>query len=270
MATIAVIGYGELGSVLGGALAKVHEVRPWSRTRPGSLEEAVEGAALVVSAVPGSASAEVAERVLPLLSADTCFADLTAGPPEAKERSAARHDFYADGAVLGTVATSGHEVPIAAAGGGAERFRELVAPAGLRVEVLDAATPGTAARLKLVRSVYMKGRDALVLEMMLAARRLGVEDAVVRSIAGPGEQVPFAELSDRVLRALAVHAGRRAEELESSAALLRELGVDPTVTEAGAERLRWLAERGVRERLGGERPSRGGDTLDALDALDAD
>jgi 3-hydroxyisobutyrate dehydrogenase-like beta-hydroxyacid dehydrogenase len=265
MATVAFIGYGELGSVLGGALARVHEVRPWSRSRPGSLEEAVDGAALVVSAVPGSASEEVAEQVLPLLGDDACFADLTAGRPEAKEAAAARHDFYADGAVLGTVATSGHEVPIAAAGGGAERFRDLVAPAGLRVEVLDGAAAGTAARLKLVRSVYMKGRDALVLEMMLAARRLGVEDAVVRSIAGPGEQVPFADLSERVLRALAVHAERRAEELDSAAALLRELGVDPTVTEAGAARLRWLAERGLRERFGGERPARGGDTLDALD-----
>lgn len=265
MPTVALIGYGELGSVLGEALARVHDVRPWSRSRAGSLAEAVDGAALVISAVPGSAAEEVAERVLPLLSDDACFADLTAAPPEAKEQAAARHEFYADGAVLGTVATSGHEVPIAAAGGGAERFRELVAPAGLRVEVLAGARAGTAARLKLVRSVYMKGRDALVLEMMLAARRLGVEDAVARSIAGPGEQVPFADLAERVLRALAVHAGRRAEELDSSAALLRELGVDPTVTEAGAERLRRLAERGLRERFGGERPERGSDTLDALD-----
>ena len=56
MAAIAFIGYGELGSVLGGALASVHDVRAWSRSRPGSLDEAVDGAALVVSAVPGSAA----------------------------------------------------------------------------------------------------------------------------------------------------------------------------------------------------------------------
>jgi 3-hydroxyisobutyrate dehydrogenase-like beta-hydroxyacid dehydrogenase len=265
MATVAFIGYGELGAVLGAALAEVHEVRSWSRSRAGSPEEAVEGAALVISAVPGSASEEVAARVLRLLPEDACFADLTAAPPEVKARAAERHPLYADGAVLGTVATSGHEVPIAAAGSGAERFRELTAPSGMRVEVLDGAAAGTAARLKLVRSVYMKGRDALVLEMMIAARRLGVEDAVVRSIAGPGEQVPFGELSDRVLRALAVHAGRRAEELDSSAALLRELGVDPIVTEAGAERLRRLAELGLRERFGGERPPDGRATLDAAD-----
>jgi hypothetical protein len=110
----------------------------------------------------------------------------------------------------------------------------------------------------------MKGRDALVLEMMLAARKLGVEDEVARSIAGPGEQVPFTELSERVLRALAVHAGRRADELESSAALLRELGIDPLLTEAGADRLRRIA--GLREHFKGERPATGRETLDAAES----
>jgi hypothetical protein len=74
--------------------------------------------------------------------------------------------------------------------------------------------------------------------------------------------VPFTELAERVLRALAVHAGRRSEELDSAAALLRELGVDPLVTEAGADRLRRAA--GLRERFGGERPAEGRATLDAI------
>jgi 3-hydroxyisobutyrate dehydrogenase-like beta-hydroxyacid dehydrogenase len=218
----------------------------------------------VVSAVPGAASRDVFEAALPHLESDTLFIDLTAAAPHVKEAGAARHKLYADGAVLGTVATSGAAVPIAVAGEAAERFRELVAPAGLNVSVLNGPA-GTAARLKLVRSVFMKGRDALVLEMMLAARRLGVEDEVARSIAGPGEQVPFAELSERVLKALAVHAGRRAEELDWSAELLRELGVEPLMAEAGAERLRTIAA--LREHFGGERPADGRATLDAADEL---
>ena len=165
---------------------------------------------------------------------------------------------YADGAVLGTVVTSGAEVPIVAAGPAAQAFAEL----GLNVTVLS-GKPGDAARLKLIRSVYMKGRDALVLETMLAARRAGIEHEVARSIAGPGEQVPFTELSERVLRALAIHAGRRADELESSAAILRELGLDPVMAEAGAERLRSIAH--LREHFGGERPASGGETLEAAE-----
>jgi 3-hydroxyisobutyrate dehydrogenase-like beta-hydroxyacid dehydrogenase len=264
---ITFLGFGELARVLGSALARDHEVRSWSRSH-GTLTSALEDTQAVISAVPGSAAEEVFALALPFLSTDTLYVDLTAAAPRVKEACAAQHALYVDGAVLGTVATSGAAVPIATAGEGAERFRDLVGPAGLNVSVLDGPA-GTAARLKLVRSVYMKGRDALVLEMMLAARRLGLEDEVTRSIAGPGEQVPFTELSERVLRALAVHAGRRSEELDSSAALLRELGVDPLVTEAGSARLRRLAERGLRERFGGERPADGRATLDAIDEADA-
>jgi hypothetical protein len=65
-----------------------------------------------------------------------------------------------------------------------------------------------------------------------------------------------------VLKALAIHAGRRAEELDSSAAVLRELGVAPLMAEAGAERLRQIAW--LREHFGGERPPTGRATLDEL------
>jgi 3-hydroxyisobutyrate dehydrogenase-like beta-hydroxyacid dehydrogenase len=259
MAVIALFGVGELGSVLRNALSRGHEVRPWSRSSGTSLTAALEGAQTVLSAVPGSASRDVFEAALPLLAADTPFIDLTSAAPQIKEESAQRHRMYADAAVLGTVIASGAEVPIVAAGPAAPAFAEL----GLNVTVLEGASPGDAARLKLIRSVYMKGRDALVLETMLAARRAGIEDEVARSIAGPGEQVPFTELSERVLRALALHAGRRADELASSAAILRELGVDPLMAEAGAERLRSIAH--LREHFGGERPASGGETLEAAE-----
>jgi 3-hydroxyisobutyrate dehydrogenase-like beta-hydroxyacid dehydrogenase len=270
VATVAFIGFGELGASLGGAFSAAgHEVRAWTRAVAGrveTLDAAVAGAELVVSAVPGAASADVAREVIPLLAAGVCFADMTAASPASKQEAARaaaeRGVLYADAAVLGTVAMSGAAVPIAAAGTGAQALRALAAPAGLAIDVIGGEA-GQAARLKLIRSVYMKGRDALVLEMMIAARRLGLENEVAASIAGPGEQVPFPQLSERVLSALAIHAGRRAEELGSSADVLREAGVDPIVTLAGSERLRRLAALGLRERMRGVRPDDGSATLDA-------
>lgn len=47
---------------------------------------------------------------------------------------------------------------------------------------------------------------------------------------------------------------------------LHALGVEPIMASAGAERLRRLAELGLRERLGGERPPDGRATLDAADS----
>jgi len=127
--------------------------------------------------------------------------------------------------------------------------------------------PGQASRVKLLRSVYMKGRDALVMEMLLAARVHGIERAVVESIQGAGERVPFPQIADRIVCAMAVHAGRRADELAMSAQLLRSSAVEPIVTEAGSERLRWIAELGLREHFGGQRPADPEVVLDAIDAL---
>jgi Domain of unknown function (DUF1932) len=92
---------------------------------------------------------------------------------------------------------------------------------------------------------------------------------VLASIGGPGEQVPFPDLVARVLRSLAVYAGRRSAELEASAELLEGAGVEPLVTVAGAARLRWLADLGVRESFGGERPGDLEAVLMAIDAKDA-
>jgi 3-hydroxyisobutyrate dehydrogenase-like beta-hydroxyacid dehydrogenase len=171
---------------------------------------------------------------------------------------------YVDAAVLGTVATSGFEVPIVASGPGAHGWRALVDPEGLVVEAIDAPA-GHATLLKLLRSVYMKGRDALILEMMLAARRYGLEDRVAESIKGPGEMVPFAALAERVLCALAVHAERRADELFASSEVVRAAGVDPVITRAGSEVLRRLAGLELRDTFDRERPADAAQVLAAID-----
>lgn len=294
MASFALIGLGELGTALARGLSGGgrHTIAAVVRTPRGletterlearlaeagteraiSLERAVRGAAAVLAAVPAAASSQVAEACRPHLAAGALYVDLATARPEAKEtaaRALARHGArYVDAAVLGTAAASGFAVPILASGAGAAAFRDLVAPDGLRVRAID-APPGAATRVKLLRSVYMKGRDALVLEMLLAARHHGLDEAVVETIAGPGEEVPFPALAERIVTALAIHAERRADELTSSAELLRAAAVDPVVTEAGAERLRRLAALGLREAFHGERPARTGEVLAEVEARSA-
>jgi 3-hydroxyisobutyrate dehydrogenase-like beta-hydroxyacid dehydrogenase len=239
------------------------------RARP-SIAEALEGADVVVAAVPASAAAGVAHASTPHLRPQAVYVDPAPLSPAAKEALADSVAHvgaqYADVAVLGTVVVDRHRVPMLASGPGAARWAEAATAHGLRVSVLDGA-PGRASLVKLLRSVYMKGRDALVLEMVLAARRHGVEDAVMASIGGPGEQVPFPELASRVLTSLAVYAERRAGELHAAAELVADAGVEPLVTVAGAERLRRLGALGLRESFGGERPDNLDTVLAAMDAL---
>lgn len=260
---IAVIGFGELGSALTAGLSASAEVVVHTRRpddgrvaaaggrRAGTLAEAVADADVVLSAVPTAASSAVVAAAAPVLPRAALFADLTSAGPAVKAANAAHLGGYVDAAVLGAVAVSGWRVPIAASGPSAGPWRDVVAPLGLQVRVLDGEV-GQAARLKLLRSTYLKGRDALVLELVLGARALGLEDEVLASI--PTETAAFAEVCDRVVRSLAVHAGRRADELADAVDLLREAGVTATVAEAALERLRALAALGLREHYGGRRP----------------
>jgi 3-hydroxyisobutyrate dehydrogenase-like beta-hydroxyacid dehydrogenase len=276
--SVAFVGFGSLAAALAPAVrgAGVASVRAWVRPRRGtaaadlharlseagieasaSLEQAVAEAELVLAAVPAAAARAVAEECARAVSPGSVYVDPAPLPPAEKlgssELLAAAGAFYVDAAVLGTVLTEGARVPILAAGPGADGFARLAASLGLRVDVIDGPA-GQASLLKLIRSVYMKGRDALILEMLLAARHHGLEQAVIESIGGTGEQVPFSELASRAMCSLALYAERRADELGASADVLAAAGVEPLVTAAGEVRLRRLAELNLKTRLGGERP----------------
>jgi 3-hydroxyisobutyrate dehydrogenase-like beta-hydroxyacid dehydrogenase len=292
VSAIAFIGVGELACSLAAGMtaAGAGDVRGYSRPRSdpstartqrqnaaeagiamrASLHEAVSDATVVIATVPAGAALEVATATAPLLAGDAIYVNTAPLPPTdvlaAAQTVAGGGGRFVDAAVLGTVATEGARVPLLCAGPGAQAWSELAVALGLDVTVLP-GPPGQASRVKLLRSVYMKGRDALVMEMLLAARAHGIERAVVESIQGAGERVPFPQIADRIVCAMAVHAGRRADELAMSAQLLRSSAVEPIVTEAGSERLRWIAELGLREHFGGQRPPDPEVVLDAIDAL---
>jgi len=288
--TVAIVGFGELGEALARALRDAGRPAPRAFSRPraarwdadalrrrmeaagaepaATLESALAGTELVLVCVPGSASREIAERARVALAPGALYADLASASGEDKEAAgeliAGAGARYVDAAVLGAVAAAGARVPILAAGAGAASFAEAGARFGLAVKPLEAPA-GAAARVKLLRSVYLKGRDALIAEMLLAARRHGVEQVVADSIQGPGEEVPFPALADRVLTSLALHAERRADELRASVALLRASGVEAAVTGGAVLRLQLLAEVGLAKRFGGLRPSDAAQVLDELE-----
>jgi hypothetical protein len=232
-----------------------------------SIEAAAASADAIVSAVPAGAASAVAAACAPSLRHGCVYVDPAPLAPAEKTRLAALIEAagaqYVDLAVLVTVAASGAAVPTLAAGlRGAALERDGGSP-GFDVAIVEGPA-GRASLVKLVRSVYMKGRDALILEMVLAARHHGVEEVVLASIAGPGEEVPFADLAKRVITSLAVYSERRAEELEAAAYLVGEAassadharGRGSPALDGRARAARTLRRRAAGRRRGGARPPR--------------
>lgn len=273
MSAFAIIGNGELGTTLAAGLAeRGADVRVSSR-RGRPIADVVPGAGVVLACVPVAAAADVLDAALPYLGSRAIYADPAPLAPASKAEAARvveeRGALYADVAVVGTAAADGYAVPLLVAGRGAVAFRDAARAAGLDVAVLDGPA-GTAARVKLLRSVFLKGRDALVLEMLVAATRHGVEDALLESFRGAGEPVAFRDLATRIVCSLALHAERRADELALAEDLLREVAVEPVVASAARQRLERLAALGLRERFDGQRPRDPRQVLEAIDDAAAD
>jgi 3-hydroxyisobutyrate dehydrogenase-like beta-hydroxyacid dehydrogenase len=240
---VAVLGLGEAGGRLAADLVAAGcTVRGWDPARaPEGIENAespiaaVAGADVVLSVNAATVALKVAERVAEALDGAALYADLNTGSPGLKrELAEALPVQFVDVALVGVVPSTGLETRTLASGEGAERFAELFRPLGMPVEVVG-ASPGDAAGLKLLRSVFMKGIAAAAIESLAAAEEAGVEAGVRAEIAS----VLGEPLLERLLAGSRLHAARRVEEMHAAAAYVETLGVEPRVSTAAAE---WLVQ----------------------------
>jgi 3-hydroxyisobutyrate dehydrogenase-like beta-hydroxyacid dehydrogenase len=243
---VAVLGLGEAGGRIAVDLAAAGcAVAGWDPVRrpPGidnaeSARAAVGGADVVLSVNAAAVALEVAVGVADALAGVAIYADLNTGSPELKREVAdALPVSFVDVALVGVVPSTGLRTPALASGAGAERFAGLFGPLGMPVEIVG-TRPGDAAGLKLLRSVFMKGVAAAVIETLEAARAAGAEERLRAEIA----EVLGEPLLERLLSGSRAHAGRRVEEMTAAAAYLEELDVSPNVALAAAEWLRHLRD----------------------------
>lgn len=240
---IAVLGLGEAGARFARDLLELGEqVAGWDpapgRSLPGvsaaSDGEAAEGAGLVLGISSASVAVASATSVAPHLGAGAVFADCNTGSPGLKRAVAGALEgsgaLFADVALMAPVGRAGLRTPCLVSGPGAARFAEMMTAYGTPVEVVD-ERPGSAAARKLLRSVFMKGLAAAVVEALASAEHLGLRDWLADDIAGELERADRG-LLDRLVEGSRRHARRRIEEMEAAAALERELDVVPRVAEA--------------------------------------
>ena len=204
--------------------------------------DAVAGADLVLSLNSSASAVAAAEAVAAGLSPGSLFADLNTTAAAVKREIAATvrsaGSSFADVALLAPVPGRGIRTPALASGDGAARYAEILSSLGAPVDVVG-PEPGAAATRKLLRSVFMKGLAASVLEGLAAAEAAGCADWLRSDIAATLRDADES-LVDRLVDGSRQHAVRRTAEMEAAAELLRELGVEPHVAEAAAGVLRGL------------------------------
>jgi 3-hydroxyisobutyrate dehydrogenase-like beta-hydroxyacid dehydrogenase len=103
---------------------------------------------------------------------------------------------------------------------------------------------GAAAALKMIRSVMIKGIEALTFECFLAAKRAGIVDEVAVSLKNNYPSLDWNRIIEYNLERMASHGIRRADEMDQVAETLRELGLDPLMATATATRQREMGRIG--------------------------
>ena len=209
--------------------------------RAESAADAVKGAELVLGLTGAKFAVTAATDAAPALAPGTCYADFNSAAAAEKravaEALTGTEALVADVAVLAPVPRAGAATPLIVSGPGAEAVAHALRPVGAPVEVL-AEPVGAAAGRKLLRSVFMKGLAAVVIEAVTAGEAAGCADWVREQIAaeiGPA-------LTDRLITGTRAHAARRVHEVEASREYLTELHTPAPITDATVTWLRRLAE----------------------------
>jgi 3-hydroxyisobutyrate dehydrogenase-like beta-hydroxyacid dehydrogenase len=264
---IALIGFGEVGGIFGRdfaasgfsvstfdillnaegsraamlARAKSSKVRPYD-----TLDEAVRGADLVISAVTASSAAEVGKNAAPLLRVGQTYLDINSVSPDTKLKIARMMNqssaAFVEAAVMAAVPPQRLKVPMLLGGAHAATAAEQLRAIGMNVKPISERV-GVASAIKMCRSIIIKGLEAITVESMFTARRYGAEKQVLESLAATFPDMGWnGELPDYLISRVAEHGKRRAAEMREAAEAVADAGLEPLTALATAQRQDWLAK----------------------------
>lgn len=232
------------------------------------ISEWISDEELVLVCVPGFVLPSVTEPLLRHVAAGATIVDMTTAAAQAKRESAAQADAagigYVDIAITGAVALSGVKTPLLYAGKPNKAVEAVLASVGAPVRVLPDSAPGDAVTVKLLRSVIMKGLEALAIEAFPAARAYGVLDQL-ETVLGDVNQAPFTDLLKSMVATHPAHAVRRHAEVLEAAAQLNDIGYPAELTGQVAGKYAITAEKVAS--TGGPAGPTFEESLDWLDSL---
>jgi 3-hydroxyisobutyrate dehydrogenase-like beta-hydroxyacid dehydrogenase len=269
---ISFIGFGEAGQAIASGLREggIEQIAAWDILFPESsgakLKDAADKAGVrvarsaadavadtdvVIAAVTAASSLEAARSVEPHLINNPYYLDINSVSPGRKqdtEKLLASKARYVDVAVIAPIHPLRHKTPLLTAGPHADAVGPLLDEMDMKFSIVPGGT-GNAAAIKMIRSVMVKGMEALTLECFLAASRADLLEEVTKSLKNNYPTLDWTRIADYNIERMASHGERRAAEMEESAATLRELGLEPLMVESTVKRQREMGAIGKNEKV---------------------
>jgi 3-hydroxyisobutyrate dehydrogenase-like beta-hydroxyacid dehydrogenase len=256
---IALIGFGEAASAFAtdagwAAEARAYDLKDKDYSDTGvtgcaSAAAALAGVEAVLSLVTADQALSAAEVCAPLLAPGTLWFDMNSVAPDTKRDAAAVIEAaggrYVDVAVMSPVHPQQLGVPLLVSGPHAEAGAALLATIGFQKVRVVPGDVGRASSIKMIRSVMVKGLEALTTECVLAADTAGVLGEVMASLDASWPGTDWAAKADYNLERMMAHGLRRAAEMEEVVKTLDALGTGSAMTRGTVVRQRAVGALGL-------------------------
>lgn len=189
---------------------------------------AASGARLVFSAVTASESLKAVEPLAGHLHAGQVLADINSVTAARKRQTAGLlrpgGAAYVDMAVMAPVHPAGHRTPLLLAGDLDEALLTLLREAGFRFEIAGPEA-GDATAVKMVRSLFVKGLEAITVQALAAAEASGCHARILESLSKSYPGLGWPEHATYCAERVATHGVRRAAEMREVAATMADLNL---------------------------------------------
>jgi 3-hydroxyisobutyrate dehydrogenase-like beta-hydroxyacid dehydrogenase len=192
----------------------------------------------VFSAVTADQSLLAVQALLPYLRQGQVLIDINSVSPDRKRETAAAVEAagarYLDMAVMAPVDIKKHATPVLLAGEPAQELLPQLLALGFSAS-LAGTEPGAATAIKMVRSLFVKGLEAITVEALLAARASGCFDEIYTSLATSYPGLDWDRFAGYQFERTTRHGKRRAAEMRESGATLDALGLHGALAREIAE-----------------------------------
>lgn len=196
---------------------------------------AVTNATMIFSLVTAEQSLEAARSAALDIGNNSWFFDCNSCAPDTKRQASAiitkAGGRYVDVAVMGPVGPVLNKIPLLISGENAIEALPLLKSLGHNTNLLPGDV-GRASSVKMMRSIMMKGLEALALECVLSARIAGVEAEVLQSLEVTYPGFNWVDRSAHMLERVMTHGIRRAEEMREVAKTVNDLDLSNDMAKA--------------------------------------
>ncbi|UCH10103.1 MAG: NAD(P)-dependent oxidoreductase, partial [Fidelibacterota bacterium] len=215
---IGLIGFGEAGAVFSKALAlsgtqvEVYDILLEqddeaagmrerilaAGCRSVSLDQVVENNEIILSTVLTHVALEVATTCTSMLKPGQVYVDLNSTSPSVKVElgtiiKPSGADFV-EGAILGAIGATGAKTRILLAGEKGPETAERLTGWGLNAFFYSEKI-GDASTFKMLRSIFSKGLETLILELLIAGKKAGIHKDLWEDITDFMAQEPFLKIA---------------------------------------------------------------------------